>query len=285
LQFDGLLYARENGVEMSDRLANKVAIVFGAGSTEIGVSNGGAAAIAFARGGARVVAVDLNADNAQRTVDRIHSEGGRAVNVRADVTCLAQIEAAVDTGIEAFGGLDVLYNNVGINRPGGPVDMEEQVWDAIMATNIKSLFLTSKVVIPEFVKRGSGVIVNVSSITGVAWHGRPTIAYSASKAAVNQFTRSIAAQYGPQNIRCNAILVGSIDTPRASSQLNSSYGENVDEMLRQRRQNVPLRRLGTPWEVANAAVFLASDEASYITGAVVPVDGGLTCSVPHPVQN
>lgn len=266
---------------MTDRLTGKVAIVFGAGCTEDGVSNGAAAAVAYAREGAKVIAIDVNPAAARRTVDLIRREGGQALDLVADVTSHAQVQAAVQGGLEAFGKLDILHNNVGINKSGGPVEMDEAVWDAVMATNIKSLFLTCKAVIPAFVQNGGGSIVNISSIAGVAWHGRPTIAYASSKAAVNQFTRVVAVQYGPQNIRCNAIVAGTIDTPRASSQLQKVLNLDVDEIRRQRARTVPLRRLGTPWEIANTAVFLASDEASYVTGVVMAVDGGLTCAVPH----
>jgi NAD(P)-dependent dehydrogenase (short-subunit alcohol dehydrogenase family) len=266
---------------MVDRLKNKVAIVFGAGCSADGISNGAAAAVAFAREGAMIVAVDMNADAARRTVLHVRAEGGEAVDVVADVTSRAQVEAAVQAGLQAFGRLDILHNNVGINRPGGPVDMEEAVWDAIMAANIKSIFLSCKAVIPVFQRQGGGAIVNISSITGIAWHGRPTVAYASSKAAVNQFTRVVAAQYGPDNIRCNALLAGTIDTPRATSQLRKLGQGDADQIRRQRANTVPLRRLGTPWELANAAVFLASDEASYVSGVVMAVDGGLTCAIPH----
>ncbi|SAL05643.1 short-chain dehydrogenase/reductase SDR [Caballeronia calidae] len=266
------------------KLSQKFAIVFGGGCSPDGTSNGAAAAIAYAREGAGVAVVDLNTSAAERTVELIREEGAQAVAITADVTSFEQIRNAVQLAISEFGTLDILHNNVGINVSGGPVDMDEEVWDKVLATNLKSIFLTSKAVLPTFVEKRSGAIVNVSSITGIAWHGRPTIAYSSSKAAVNQFTRALAAQYGPENIRCNALLVGSIDTPRASSQLNKVWDAKAESMLKQRIRSVPLRRLGSPWDVAKAAVFLASDDAAYITGAVVPVDGGITCSIPHAVS-
>ncbi len=271
---------------MADRLKGKVAIVFGAGCTDAGLSNGAAAAVAFAREGAKVISVDMNADAARRTADLIREEGGDAIDVVADVTSSDQVHAAVQRGLEAYGKLDILHNNVGINRPGGPVDMDEAVWDAVMDTNIKSLFLTCKAVIPAFIKNGGGSIVNISSINSLAWLGRPTIAYASSKAAVNQFTRLIASQYGPQNIRCNALVAGTIDSPRAIGQLKKAWAAvDFEEMQRKRSRSVPLRRLGTPAELANAAVFLASDEASYVTGVVMAVDGGLTCAAPHATQD
>jgi NAD(P)-dependent dehydrogenase (short-subunit alcohol dehydrogenase family) len=270
---------------MADRLNGKVAIVFGAGSTESGWTNGAATAVAFAREGAKVIAVDVNPAAAGRTVKAIRDEGGEAIEVVADVTSAEQVKAAVDAGIAAYGTIHVLHNNVAINSPGGPVELEEAMWDRIMTTNVKSLFLACKVVIPVFIANGGGAIINISSIAGVTFYGRPTIAYASSKAAVNQFTRSIAAQYGPYNIRCNAILPGSIDTPRSYAQLHTIWKGDAEAMRRVRAQSIPLRRLGSAWDVANAAVYLASDEAGYVSGVVLAVDGGLTCAAPQAAPN
>jgi len=266
---------------MTDRLKDKVAIVFGAGAAESGWTNGAATALAFAREGARIAAVDIDRDAARRTVALVEKEGGRALALAADVTVRAQIEAAVRGAVDAFGKIDILHNNVGLNSPGGPVEMEEAMWDKIFATNIKSMFLACKAVIPALVRNGGGSIINVSSIAGITWYGRPTIAYASSKAAVNQFTRAVAAQYGPENIRCNAILPGMIDTPRSYLQLHTIWKGDVEKMREHRSRSVPMRRLGTPWEVANAAVFFASDESSYVSGVVMAIDGALTCASPY----
>jgi NAD(P)-dependent dehydrogenase (short-subunit alcohol dehydrogenase family) len=266
---------------MSDRLKGKVAIVFGAGGPAEGLTNGAAASIAYAREGARVVAVDISPEAAARTVKIIRDEGGEAIDVVADVTDSAQVKAAVDAALAAYGAIDILHNNVALNSPGGPVEMDEEMWDRIMTLNTKSLFLASKHVIPIFKARGGGVITNISSIAGVTYYGRPTIAYASSKAALNHFTRSVAAQHGPDNIRCNAIVPGSIDTPRSYKQLHTIWGGDVEKMHRVRAQSVPLRRLGSPWDVAKAAVFLASDDANYITGAILPVDGGVCVMGPQ----
>jgi NAD(P)-dependent dehydrogenase (short-subunit alcohol dehydrogenase family) len=267
---------------MGDRLKDKVAIVFGGGCGDAGLSNGAAAALAYAREGASVVVVDVDAAAALRTAERIRAAGAQALAQTADVTSRTQVEAAVDAALQAYGTLHVLHNNVGINRKGDPVDMDEAVWDAVMATNVKSLFLACKSVIPVFLRNGGGAIVNISSIAGVTAYGRPTIAYGASKSAVNQFTRLIAVQYGPRGIRCNAIVAGTIDTPRATAQLKGTWNGDVQAMRAHRASTVPLRRLGTPDDIANAAVFLASDEAAYVTGVVMAVDGGLTCAAPQP---
>jgi NAD(P)-dependent dehydrogenase (short-subunit alcohol dehydrogenase family) len=268
--------------DMSDRLKDKVAIVFGGGCGDAGVSNGAAAALAFAREGARVAVVDLDAGAAARTVQHIVAAGGQAIACTADVTSQAQVQAAVDAALQAYGTLHVLHNNVGLNRKGDPVSIDEAAWDLVMATNVKSLLLTCKAVIPVFLRGGGGAIVNISSVAGVTAYGAPTIAYGASKAAVNQFTRLIAVQYGPQGIRCNAIVAGTIDSPRASAQLHSTWQGDLAAMRAHRASTVPLRRLGTPADVAHAAVFLASDEAAYVTGVVMAVDGGLTCAAPQP---
>jgi len=270
---------------MTDRLKNKVAIVFGAGYAEQGWTNGAAAAVAFAREGARIVAVDISADAARRVVEAIRGEGGEAIDVVADVTSYDQVSAAVAKGIETYGRLDVLHNNVALNSPGGPVEMDEEMWDRIMTINIKSVFLTCKAAIPAFIKNGGGSIINISSIAGVTYYGRPTIAYASSKAAMNHFTRAIAAQHGPDNIRCNAIVPGLIDTPRSYKQLHAVWKGDVEGMRRDRSKSVPLRRLGSPWDVAHAAVYFASDESAYVTGVVMAVDGGLTCASPNSVPS
>ena len=266
---------------MADRLNGKVAIVFGAGCMEAGWTNGAATAVAYAREGAKIVAVDVNPEACARTAKAIREEGGEVLEVTADVTQAEQVKAAVDAGMAAFGTIDILHNNVALNSPGGPVELEEAMWDSIMAINVKSLFLACKYVIPIFQAKGGGVITNISSIAGVTYYGRPTIAYASSKAALNQFTRAVAAQHGPQNIRCNAVLPGSIDTPRSYKQLHTIWKGDVEKMNRVRSQAVPLRRLGSPWDVANAAVFLASDEANYITGVVLAVDGGVSIMGPQ----
>lgn len=265
---------------MTDRLKGKVAIIFGAGFGEADWTNGAATAVAFAREGARIISVDINADAARRTVDQIRQEGGEAIDVVADVTKADQVHAAVQAGLGAFGKLDVLHNNVALNSPGGPVEMAEEMWDRIMTINVKSLFLACKSVIPAFIANGGGSIINVSSIAGVTYYGRPTIAYASSKAAVNQFTRAIAAQYGPDNIRCNAVMPGLIDTPRSYSQLHTIWKGDIEAMRRERSKSVPMRRLGSPWDVANAAIYFASDESGYVSGNVLAIDGALTCASP-----
>lgn len=261
---------------MADRLKNKVALVFGAGSSGPGWGNGKATAVAFAREGARVVAVDRHRPAAEETRDLILGEGGGCLAVAADVTSTTEVAGAVGECVAMFGRIDILHNNVGIVELGGPVETSESSWDRVMAVNAKSLFLTCKHVLPIMVEQRTGVILNISSIAGIRYTGMNYIAYSASKGAVNQFTQALALQYAPHGIRVNAILPGLMNTPMIVEPFRSSYG-NVEEMIRARDALCPMKKMGDAWDVAHAAVFLASDEAKYITGVLLPVDGGLTC--------
>lgn len=261
---------------MADRLRNKVALVFGAGSSGPGWSNGKATAVAYAREGATVVAVDRNGPAAEETGGLIAAEGGVCLAVTADVTSAQQVMHAVRQCVDRFGRIDILHNNVGIVELGGPVEATEASWDRVMAVNTKGMFLTCKHVLPVMLEQRSGVILNISSIAGIRYTGMNYIAYAASKGAVNQFTQELAVQYAAQGIRVNAILPGFMNTPLIHERLPSQYA-SVDEMIRVRDALCPMKRMGDAWDVAHAAVFLASDEARYITGVLLPVDGGLTC--------
>jgi NAD(P)-dependent dehydrogenase (short-subunit alcohol dehydrogenase family) len=263
---------------LSDRLKNKVALVFGAGSCGPGWGNGKATAVAFAREGARVVAVDLHLPAAEETRDFIKSEGGACIALPADVTQLSQVESVVSHCLQTFGRIDILHNNVGIAEVGGPVEASEESWERVMAVNVKSMFLTCKAVLPIMVEQRWGAIVNISSVAGIRWLGVPYIAYAASKSAVNQLTQAIAMQYADKGIRANAILPGLMNTPMIVEPFKKLYG-SVEEMIRMRDAMAPMKKMGDAWDVAHAAVFLASDEAKYITGVLLPVDGGLTCKV------
>lgn len=265
---------------MPDRLTGRTAIVFGAGSSGPGWGNGKAAAVAYAREGARVVCVDISEAAAAETAAIIAQEGGVAFSAVADVTSLVSVEAAVATAFERFGRLDILHNNVGVVVHGGPVDLDEDAFRRNLDLNVGSVFRTAKAVLPHFLRRGSGVIVNISSLAGVRWTGYPYFAYYAAKGAVNQATVALALQYAPHGIRANAIMPGLIDTPLIYQQISSQYG-STEEMVAARNRLVPLGRMGTAWDVAAAAVFLASDDAKFITGVLLPVDGGQSCAVPH----
>jgi NAD(P)-dependent dehydrogenase (short-subunit alcohol dehydrogenase family) len=265
---------------MTGRLEGKVAIVSGAGSVGPGWGNGKAAAVLFAREGAHVLCVDRNPEAAEETARLIASEDGVGAAHQADVTDSAAVAALVERCLDLYGRVDVLHNNVGILELGGPVEASEESWDRVMAVNVKSMFLTCKHVLPVMAAQGGGAIVNVASIAGIRWLGVPYISYQASKAAVLQLTKAVALEYAARGIRANAILPGLMNTPMIVEPLKDAYGAGgLDTMIRERSRQCPMGRMGDAWDVAYAALYLASDEARYVTGADLVVDGGLTCNV------
>lgn len=249
----------------------------GGASREGMTSNGQAVGIAFAREGAKVVAVDRDEEAARHTVKRIKDAGGEAALAQADVSCHADVRAAVELALAAFGRIDILYNNVGIEVRGGITGTPEEAWDRVHDVNLKSVFLACKEVVPLMECQGGGSIINVSSTASLRWTPVEYVAYSSSKAALNHLTRVMARQYAPRNIRCNAILPGMINTPHVRLLYKDQPPEELRRILRERDARCPMLRQGTSWEVANAAVFLASDEASYVSGVLLPVDGALSC--------
>jgi NAD(P)-dependent dehydrogenase (short-subunit alcohol dehydrogenase family) len=259
------------------RLAGKTALVFGAGSSGPGWGNGKAAAVAYAREGASVACLDLVRDAAEETAAIIAGEGGRAVALVVDVTDLASVGAAVAEAIRALGPPDILHNNVGAVFHGGPVELDEAQFLKGMDLNLGSVYRTAKVVLPHFMAQRSGAIVNIASIAAIRWMGHPYFTYYTAKAAVVHATTAMALQYAPHGIRANTILPGLIDTPLIYAQISSQYA-SVEEMVQARNRSVPMGRMGSAWDVAAAAVFLASDEAKFITGVALPVDGGQSCS-------
>jgi len=263
---------------MADRVKGKVAIVTGAGSSGPGWGNGKAAAVLYAREGAKVFAVDNNAEAVEETRSIIEDEGGACVSHLADITDAGQVEAMVARCVESFGGVGILHNNVGIIRVGGPVEASEQSWDLVCDVNLKSMFLTCKFAIPPMLEQGGGAIVNISSVVGIRYIGVPYISYSATKGAILAFTRSIAMQYIKQGIRANAVLPGLMNTPMIVGPLEDFYADgDVEKMIAKRDAQCPTGKMGDAWDVAYASVYLASDEAKYVTGAELVVDGGLTC--------
>lgn len=263
---------------MGNRLNDKVAIVTGAGTAGPGWGTGKAAAVLFARQGAKVLAVDIDPGAAEDTCRIIAGEGGTCVTSRADVSEDADVKAMVEHCVETFGRVDVLYNNVGILEVGGAVETTEESWDRVNAVNLKSMFLTCRHVLPLMVDQGGGAIVNISSVAGIRYLGVPYIAYSATKAAIIQFTKSVALEFADRNVRANVILPGHVDTPMARAALAEAYaGGDVEKMIEVRNAQCPMKRMGDAWDVARAALFLASDEARFITGAELVVDGGLSC--------
>jgi NAD(P)-dependent dehydrogenase (short-subunit alcohol dehydrogenase family) len=268
---------------MAGRLAGKSAIVFGAGCIGPGWGNGKATAVLFAREGARVTCVDRNLAAAEETASIIAGEGGQALAVRCDVTVSAEVAGAIARHLEAFGRIDVLHNNVGICEPGGPVEVSEESWRRVMDANVTSMFLTCRHALPVMeAQAGGGAIVNVSSVASLRYSWVPWVSYAASKGAVNQLTQAVACQYAAKGIRCNAVAPGLIDTPMIVEP-HRPFHPDLEAMRRARDAQVPMGRQGTAWDVAKAALFLASDEAAYITGALLVVDGGLSAVVPRPV--
>ena len=262
---------------MTARLAGKVALVFGAGSSGPGWSNGKASAVVYAREGARVMAVDMSEAAACETRQLIRDEGGECEAIRADVREAAEIGAAVCKTIDLWGQVDILHNNVGITEMGDPVDASEESWHRVMDVNATSVFLTCKHVLPHMIRQERGAIINISSTASVQINNYPYFSYYASKSAVNHMTRALAVHYAPYGIRANAILPGVMNTPLMHKQIAGQF-EDIDAMIRTRNAASPMGRMGDAWDVAYAALFLASDEAKYITGVCLPVDGGKSCA-------
>ena len=265
---------------MSGRLAGKVAIVVGAGQTPGDtIGNGRATAIAFAREGARVLVVDRDEVSAHETQQMIAADGGEAEVARADVTVEDDCRAVAAAAIERFGRIDVLHDNVGIGTgDSGPVHLEEDAWRRIMDVNLTSMFLTIKHVLPQMREQRAGSIINISSVASVASTGM--LAYKVSKAGVNALTHQVAMGNAHHGIRCNAILPGLMNTPMAIEGMSEARGIPKEALIKARDSMVPLgATMGTAWDVANAAVFLASDEAKFITGVLLPVDGGQSIKI------
>ena len=263
---------------MGKRLKDKVAIVTGAGSIGPGWGNGKATAVLFAREGAKVFGVDLNLTAAEETKNLIAQEGGLCTVHQADVTKSGEVKAFIERCMEIYGRVDILLNNVGIVESGGPVEISEENWDRLIDINLKSMFLTCKYCLPIMENQGAGAIVNISSIGALRFLGYPCVSYNASKGAINQLTQNIAVQYAAKGIRANCVLPGLMNTPMIREPLKKFYaGGDIDKMIEIRNQQCPMKKMGDAWDVAYAALFLASDEAKYITGANLVVDGGISC--------
>jgi NAD(P)-dependent dehydrogenase (short-subunit alcohol dehydrogenase family) len=260
------------------RVQGKVAVVTGAGSDGPGIGNGKAAAIVYAREGARVMLVDRNLAAAEETREMIEAEGGECFTFQADVSVAVECRAIAEACVERYGRIDILHNNVAIpGDPGGPVEVEEDSWDHVMAVNLKSIFLMMKYVLPHMERQGGGAIVNISSVAGIrARLRRPNVSYSVSKAGIDALSRDVAIQYASRGIRSNTILIGGVYTPRIVAE---RPGVDVAELVRRRGEHQPSGKLGDAFDTAYAAVFLASDEAKHITGTTLAVDGGQSAFV------
>jgi NAD(P)-dependent dehydrogenase (short-subunit alcohol dehydrogenase family) len=261
---------------MTNRLAGKVAIVTGAASRGEGVGNGAATAILFAREGAKVVLVNRDAARAEALAEQIRTEGGAASAFAADVTQQDATEAMAAFAVERYGRLDILHNNIGFGHTGTPETLELADWNRIFEANLTSAFLSCKACLPRMKAGGGGAINNVSSTAGAMGLSGTAggLAYATAKAGMHGFTLSVAADYAAHGIRANTLVVGTVYTP-----LVAHLGEDGRE---RRRKAVPLQTEGTGWDVAHAAVFLASDEARWITGVALPIDGGFLAVRPWP---
>lgn len=262
-----------------DELTGKVAIVIGAGCIGEGMGNGRATAITFAREGAHVVCVDRDETSNAETVSMIADEGHEASTLTLDATDEAQVMQAVHSVMRDHGRIDVLDNNIGTAALGGVTDVTPEDWRRVFAVNVDSAFLTMRHVLPVMAEQGGGSIVNISSVASIRWSGVAYAAYYASKAALNHLSRTTAAEFAARHVRVNAVLPGLIKTPmvQSVSGITDAYSSaDVEEMWRARDRQVPMGHMGDAWDVANAALFLASDRAKYVTGVELVVDGGLT---------
>jgi NAD(P)-dependent dehydrogenase (short-subunit alcohol dehydrogenase family) len=265
---------------MAGRLQGKVALISGAGCIGPGWGNGRAAAVAFAREGAHVFAVDHNADSMIETVQRATDEAAHGGAIRThtcDVTDTGQVQAMIAACVAAFGRLDILVNNVGGSAKGGVVELSEEAWDRQFDLNLRTVFLACKHAIPVMVAAGGGAIVNMSSASGVRWTGAAQVGYASSKAAVIQFGKVTAVEYAPKGVRVNTVIPGQMHTPMVEARLaGQRAGGDVEALLKSRVARIPLGFMGDGRDVANAVLFLASDEARFITGTEIVVDGGMT---------
>ena len=262
---------------MSARLAGRVAVVSGGGSVGPGWGNGKATAVTLAEAGAWVAVVDLDAEAAAATCAVVAERGGVAEPFICDATDSAAVAEVVREVQASRGRIDILHNNVGYPESGDPVELAEPLWDKAMAVNVKAAFLACKHVLPIMEAAGGGAIVNTSSLAGIRFSGYDNCSYYAAKAALNQFTAHLAVQYAAKNIRVNAVLPGYIDTPLIYSRIKGRY-DTAEAMIADRNARVPMQRMGTAFDVAKAVLFLVSDDAAYITGVLLPVDGGLSCT-------
>jgi NAD(P)-dependent dehydrogenase (short-subunit alcohol dehydrogenase family) len=266
---------------MAGRLQDRVALITGAGSIGPGWGNGKATAVLFAREGAKVFAVDLNLDAAEETGRLIREEGGVCATHRADVAQADSVQAMVDACMAGLGRIDVLVNNVGIARTGSIVTTEEADWDLVANVNLKSVYLTCRRVVPIMQRQGKGAIVNIASIAAHRWTGISYASYYATKGAIISLSRSIALEWAAKGIRCNTVSPGLMNTPMIHHGLTGAYGAEGDaeNLVRVRDAQCPMSHMGEGWDTAHACLFLASDEAKYVTAHDLVVDGGLTAKM------
>lgn len=261
------------------RLDNKVAIITGIGSVSPGWGNGKAMATLFAREGAKIYGCDINLRAAEETRSIIESEGNSCAVQEVDVADSTQVADMVKNCVAIYEKIDILVNNVGISTIGGPVETTEEDWDRVNDVNIKSQFLTSKFTIPHMEKNGKGAIINISSLAAIRSADLAYINYTTTKIAALGLTHSIAIQYAKKNIRCNAIMMGFLDTPNFVAPYQQTYGTDMEKIRTLRNSMIPMGKMGDAWDTAYAALYLASDESKFVTGTSLIVDGGMSRAV------
>ncbi|PVY77844.1 hypothetical protein C7414_107174 [Cupriavidus alkaliphilus] len=262
---------------MSRRLEGKVVIVTGAGCVGPGWGNGRAVAVRFGQEGARIFAVDKSGDAMRETLERLEATGAEYASHLCDVTDSAAVKGMVEACVARFGRVDVLVNNVGGSAKGGPVQLSEADWDRQLNFNLKSVFLACKHVLPYMEQQGGGAIVNTASTSGIRWTGSAQVGYASAKAGIIQLSRVVAVEYAKKNIRVNTVIPGQMHTPMVEVRLaGQRSGGDVEALLAQRQARIPLGFMGDGRDTANAALFLASDEARFVTGAEIVVDGGMS---------
>ena len=262
---------------MTGRLDGRIAIITGAGCVGPGWGNGRASAVRFAEEGAKIFAADINPDAMAETIERVNAVGGTIQTHVCDATDSKSVQDMVAACVDHFGGVDILVNNIGGSARGGPVEMDEEVWEHQVRFNLTSVYLTCRNVLPHMAKQQRGAIVNTASTAGLRWGGAAQSAYSATKAGVIQFSKVVAVEYAPQNVRVNTVVPGQLHTPMVEARLaNQRAGGDVEKLLADRQSRIPLGFMGDGRDTANAALFLASDEARFITGTEIVVDGGMT---------
>ncbi|RRH85584.1 SDR family oxidoreductase [Variovorax beijingensis] len=262
---------------MSPRFESKVAIVTGAGCVGAGWGNGRAIAVRLAEEGARVLAVDRDRARLEETLELAGEARASITPWLCDVTGSESVAAMAAACLDTYGTIDILVNNVGGSAAGGPVELAEETWNLQVDVNLKSVFLTCKHVLPTMLAKGAGAIVNISSTSGLRWTGSAQVAYAATKAGVIQMSRVMAVQHAAQGVRVNSVVPGQLHTPMVETRLaKQRAGGNVDALLAQRQKRIPLGFMGDGRDTASAVLFLASDEARFITGTELIVDGGMT---------
>jgi NAD(P)-dependent dehydrogenase (short-subunit alcohol dehydrogenase family) len=262
---------------MTARLKDKIAIVTGAGSVGPGWGNGRAISTIFAEEGAKLLLVDRNTDHLAETVERVSDTRADFEVFEGDVTDTSSIQSMIAACLRRFGGLDILVNNVGGSAAGGVVELDEETWDAQLRFNLSSVFLTCKAAVPVMSERGGGSIVNIASASGIRYSGAPQVGYAAAKAGVIQLSRVTAVQYAPMNVRVNTVVPGQLHTPMVETRLaGQRAGGDVEALLKSRLARIPIGFAGDGRDTAYAALYLASDEARFVTGAEIVVDGGMT---------